>query len=98
MCLSLYDYQSKSSRYRQGYLKTRATTNQKHKIDSPKPKRRELKHKMKRNNHTTKNKKKKRNNRERINCGKRFKMATNIYMCINICIKSLQYTAYKIPP
>ena len=65
MCLSLYDYQSKSSRYRQGYLKTRATTNQKHKIDSPKPKRRELKHKMKRNHHTTKKKKKKRGTTEK---------------------------------
>ena len=72
MCLSLYNYQSKSSRYRQGDLKTRATTNQKHKIDSPKPKRREHKHKMKGNHHATKKeKKKKRNNRETINCGKK---------------------------
>ena len=53
-------------------MKTRATTNQKHKIDSPKPKRRENKHKMKGNHHTTKKeKKKKRNNRETINCGKK---------------------------
>ena len=45
MCLSLYDYQSKTSRYRKGltYLKNRVTTNQKHTIDSQKPKRREPK-------------------------------------------------------
>ena len=41
MCLSLFDYQSKASRYRKGltYLKNRITTNQKHTIDSQKPKR-----------------------------------------------------------
>ena len=46
MCLSLYDYQSKASRYRKGltYLKNRATTNQKPTTDSPNPKRREHKH------------------------------------------------------
>ena len=51
MCLSLYDYQSKASRYRKGfiYLKNRVTTNQKHTIDSQKPKRREHKHNTKEN-------------------------------------------------
>ena len=40
MCLSLYDYQSKASRYSYGltYLKTRVTTNQKHTTDSQKQK------------------------------------------------------------
>ena len=46
MCLSLYDYQSKASRYRKGltYLKNRVITNQKHRTDSQKPKRREHKY------------------------------------------------------
>ena len=40
MCLSLYDYQSKASRYTKGltFLKNRVTTNQKHAIGSQKPK------------------------------------------------------------
>ena len=57
MCLSLYDYQSKASRYSSGltYLKNRVTTNQKHTIDSQKTKRREHKHNTK-ENHQTKTK------------------------------------------
>ena len=45
MCLSLYDYQSKATRYRKWvtYLKNKITTNQKYKIDSQKPERRECK-------------------------------------------------------
>ena len=64
MCLSLYDYQSKASRYRKRltYLKNRATTNQKHTKDSQKPKRREHKHKIKRNQ--TRKRKKQRRNKE----------------------------------
>ena len=56
MCLSLYNYQSKASRYSYGltYLKTRVTTNQKHKTDSQKPKRKEIKHNTKENHQTTK--------------------------------------------
>ena len=55
MCLRLYDYQSKARRYSNGltYLKTRVTTNQKHIIDSQKPKRK-LKHN--RNQQNTKGK------------------------------------------
>ena len=51
MCLSLYDYQSKASRYGNGltHLKIRVITNQKHTIDSQKPKR-EHKHKIKPSN------------------------------------------------
>ena len=66
MCLSLYDYQSKTSGYSNGltYLKNRAATNQKHKIDSQKPKRREHKHKIKGNHQTTKRKKEKERNKE----------------------------------
>ena len=59
MCLSLYDYQSKASRYSNWltYLKkNRITTNQKHTIESQKPKRREYKHNIKENHHTAKRK------------------------------------------
>ena len=68
MCLSLYDYQSKVSRYRKGliYLKSRETTNQKHTIDSQKPKRREYKHKMKGNHQTAKRKRKKKKTKNLI--------------------------------
>ena len=40
MCLSLYDYQAKASRYRKGltYLKNRATTNQNQTLHSQKQK------------------------------------------------------------
>ena len=58
MCLSLYGYQSKASRYRKRltYLKNRATTNQKQTIDSQKTKRKEHKHKLGGNHQTTKRK------------------------------------------
>ena len=41
MCSNLHDYQSKARRYRKGltYFSNRATTNQKHMINSQKPKR-----------------------------------------------------------
>ena len=59
--LSLYNYQSKASRYSYGliHLKTRVSTNQKHTIDSQKNK--EIKHntKEKLSNHQRKNKKNK---------------------------------------
>ena len=69
MCLSLYDNQSKTSRYSNGitYLKTRVTTNQKHTIDSQKIKRRELKHNTKENHHTTKGKTKRKRKEQRRN-------------------------------
>ena len=82
MCLSLYNYQSKSSRYRQGYLKTRATTNQKHKIDSPKPKRREDKHKMKGNHHATKKGKKKEEQQRNNQLWKKGLKWQQIYICV----------------
>ena len=85
MCLSLYDYQSKARRYRKGltYLKNRATTNQKHAIDSRKPKIREHKHKIKGNHQTTKrNKEKETKNKHRINWKTRFEMAINTYVSI----------------
>ena len=78
MCLSLYDYQSKASRYRKGltYLKNRVTTNQKHTIDSQKPKRREHKYNTKENHQTTKGKTKKGTMKKyKINGKTRFKMA-----------------------
>ena len=61
MCLNLYDYQFKASRYSYGltYLKTRVTTHQKDTIDSQKPKRKELKHNTKEIHKTTKGKTKK---------------------------------------
>ena len=63
MCLSLYDYQAKESRYRKGltYLKNRATTNQNQTIHSQKLKRRGHKHKI-RGNHPTKKRKEQRRN------------------------------------
>ena len=66
MCLSLYDYQSKASRYRKGltYLKNRATINQKHTIDSKTPKR---EHKLKGNHQTTKRKRKRKKKGRRNN-------------------------------
>ena len=55
MCLNLYDYQSKASRYSKEltHLKNRATTNQNQTIHLQKPKRRGHKHKIK-GNHLTK--------------------------------------------
>ena len=69
MCLSLYDQQSKTSRYSNAliYLKNRATTNQKHATDSQKPKRREHKHKTKETHQTTKGKTKILKNEQRRN-------------------------------
>ena len=54
MCLSLYDYQAKASRYRKGltYLKNRETTNQNQILHSQNLKRKVLKHKIN-GNHPT---------------------------------------------
>ena len=51
MCLNLYDYQFKASRYSYGliYLNSMVTMNHRHKIDSQKSKRKELKHTTKEN-------------------------------------------------
>ena len=67
MCLNLYDYQFKASRYSHGstYLKTRVTTNQKHTTDSQKAKRKEFKHTERENHQTTKGKTKRRNEQRR---------------------------------
>ena len=61
MCLSLYDYQAKASRYRKGltYLKNTATTNQNQTLHSQKLK--ALKHKINGNHPTKKRKEEKRN-------------------------------------
>ena len=63
MCLSLYDYQAKASRYRKGltYLKNRATTNQNQTLHSQKLKRKILKHKINENHPTKKRNEEKRN-------------------------------------
>ena len=60
MCLRLYDYQTKASRYRKGltYIKNRATTNQNQTLHSQ-----ELKHKLN-GNHPTKTIKEQRENTE----------------------------------
>ena len=65
----LYDYQSKASRYRKGltYLRNRVTTNQKHTIDSQKPKLREHKHNTKENHETTIGKTKRKRKEQRRN-------------------------------
>jgi len=81
MCLSLYDYQAKASRYRNGltHLKNRATTNQNLTLHSQKLKRNVFKHKIN-GNHPTKKRKEERRNR--INGKTRFKMETNTYLSI----------------
>ena len=79
--MSLYDYQSKASRYRKGltYLKNRATISQKHTIDSQKPKR-EHKSKKKEILKPQKGKEeKKRKKEEIINRKTRSEMATKTY-------------------
>ena len=65
MCLNLYDYQAKASRYRKGliYLKNRATTNQNQTLHSQKLKRKVLKHKIN-GNFPTKKKEEKQNQLE----------------------------------
>ena len=63
MCLTLYDYQAKASRYRKSLtcLKNRATTNQNQTLHSQKGKRKVLKHKINGNHPTKKRKEEKRN-------------------------------------
>ena len=63
MCLSLYDYQAKVSRYRKvlTYLKNRATTNQSQILHSQKLKRKILKYEINGNHPTKKRKEEKRN-------------------------------------
>ena len=58
MCLSLCDYKFKATRYRNVliYFKKKVTTNQKHTVDSQKPKRREHKCNIKENRLTIKGK------------------------------------------
>ena len=60
MCLRLYDYQAKASRYRKGltYLKNKATTNQNQTLHSQKLERKVLKHKIIVNHPTKKERKK----------------------------------------
>ena len=63
MCLSLYDYQAKASRYRKrlSYLKNRATTNQNQTFHSQKLKIKVLENKINKNHPTKKRKEEKRN-------------------------------------
>ena len=63
MCLSLYHYQAKVSRYGKGliYFKKRATTNRNQTIHSQKLKIKVLKHKINANHPTQKRKEEKRN-------------------------------------
>ena len=67
MCLNLYDYQSKASRYGYGltYLKSRVTTNQKYARDSQELKRKELKHNTKGKHQTSEGKTKRRKKEQR---------------------------------
>ena len=84
MCLSLYDYRSRASRYRKGltYLKNRATTNQNPTTHSQKLKRREHNNKIKGNYPTKKKTKKGTKERHRINWETKFKMAMNTYLSV----------------
>ena len=63
MCLRLYDYQAKASRYRKGLmcLKNRATTSQNQTLHSQKLKIKILEHKINGNHPTQKRKEEKRN-------------------------------------
>ena len=85
MCLSLYDYQSKASIYRKGltYLKNRATTNEKHTINSQKPK-----HKIKGNHETTKRKTEKERNKEET----KNQLENKVLKAINIYISVITLT------
>ena len=63
MCLSLYDYPAKASRYRKEftYIKNRATTNQNQTLHSQKLRRKPLKHKINGNHPTQKRKEERKN-------------------------------------
>ena len=67
MCLSLYDYQDKASRYRKGltYLKNRTITNQSQTLHSQTLGRIVLKHKIN-GNHPSQKKIKKKNKKRNI--------------------------------
>ena len=82
MCLSLYDYQAKASRYRKGLtcLKNRATTNQNQILHSQKLRRKGHEHKINGNHPNQKRKEEKK--KHRINWKTRFKMAINTYLSI----------------
>ena len=86
VCLSLYDYQSKASRYRKGltYFTNRVSKNQKHTIGSQKPKRREHKHTTKKIIKPQKEKQKMKGTRKKykINGKTRFKMAIHTYLSV----------------
>jgi len=71
MCLSLYDYQAKESRYRKGltYLKNRATTNQNRTLHSQTLKSPQAENKWKASNQ----KKKRKEEKHRINWKKGLK-------------------------
>ena len=79
MCLRLYDYQAKASRYKKGltYLKNRASTNQNQIIHSQKLKVRGHIHKIKGNYQTRKERNKE---KHRLNWKTRFKVAVNTYL------------------
>ena len=67
MCLNLYTYLFKASKYSYAStsLKSMATTNQKHTIDPERPKEKELKHTTKENHQTIKGETKSRNKQKR---------------------------------
>lgn len=85
MCLSLYEYQSKVHRYndRLIYLKTRATTTQKHTIDSQNQTERYSSIIEKKSNHKRKNKKKKKITKEiHSQLENKVKMVINTHLSI----------------
>ena len=89
MCLSLYDYQAKASRYRKAltYLKNRATTNQNQTIHSQTLKRKGHKHKRKSSNQKKKKKKKERNKGEKKKQRENKVYHGNKYIFINSYLK-----------
>ena len=95
MCLNLYNYLSKASRYSYGltHLKTRVITDKKYIINSQNPKRNELKHNTKENHEITNWKTKKNKKSYKNNQNIRFKMALkhtyNVYFNVYLSMFTL---------
>ena len=90
MCLNLYDYQLKASKCSNGltYLKNRIITNQQHKTDSQKNKRRECKHSIEENKTIKGKTKRKEKRRYTKSMGKKKRdLSGNKYKSINNFLK-----------
>lgn len=98
MCLNLYDYQLKASKYSNGltYLKNTIITNQQHITDSQKNKRRECKHSMKEKKTIKGKTKRKEQRRNTKSMGeKKRDLSVNKYKSINNYLKC-QWTMLQL--